>query len=53
MRLNNIASLSSRLLFSAAAGFQASRARRELARLPDHMLKDIGLARDEIDRFGR
>lgn len=53
MRLNNIATLSSRLLRSAAAGLEAGRTRRALGHLPDHMLKDIGLTRGEIDRFGR
>jgi uncharacterized protein YjiS (DUF1127 family) len=41
----------SRLFAAIAAMKTASRTRRELRELPDHMLRDIGLRRDQIDRF--
>lgn len=46
-----------RLLARALAGFAATqrqaRARGELRRLNDHLLRDIGLRRDQIDRLFR
>jgi uncharacterized protein YjiS (DUF1127 family) len=44
-------SLWSRLIAACVAMRTASRTRRELRELPDHLLKDIGLRRDQIDRF--
>jgi uncharacterized protein YjiS (DUF1127 family) len=41
----------SRLVGARAAMRAASRTRRELRELPDRMLRDIGLRRDQIDRF--
>jgi uncharacterized protein YjiS (DUF1127 family) len=44
-------SLWSRLMAAYASKRAASRTRRELRRLPDRMLRDIGLRRDQIGRF--
>jgi uncharacterized protein YjiS (DUF1127 family) len=41
----------SRLIAAWSAMRAASQTRRELQRLPDRMLKDIGLRRDQVDRF--
>jgi len=43
------ASVSARLV----AGTEARRTERELAELSDHLLRDIGLRRDEIARVSR
>jgi uncharacterized protein YjiS (DUF1127 family) len=45
------ASFWSRLAAACAAMRAATRTRGELRELPDHMLKDIGLLRDQVDRF--
>jgi uncharacterized protein YjiS (DUF1127 family) len=44
-------SIWSRLAAACAAMRTAARTRRELRRLPDRMLRDIGLRRDQVDRF--
>lgn len=44
-------SLWSRLIGAWMAMRAASQTRRELQRLPDRMLRDIGLRRDQVDRF--
>jgi uncharacterized protein YjiS (DUF1127 family) len=44
-------SLWSRLVAAYTEMRAASRTRRELQRLPDRMLRDIGLRRDQVGRF--
>ncbi len=42
-----------KLVQAFAAEIQARRTRRELEGLSDHILRDIGLRRDQIDSIGR